>query len=137
MDRFRVLVLAGAASWCLLIIAAPLFQLHTVYVFFSTICHQNPLRSWTLAGKALPVCIRCSCIYLGFLLGTLFSTRTNFVLLQIAAALSVGEFILARVLIDSAWLRAASGLFLGFAAAPFVKLGIEQMVRMRLRRGAV
>jgi uncharacterized membrane protein len=137
MDRFRGLVLAGAAGWCLLIVAAPLFQLHTVYVFFSTICHQDPLRSWTLSGKALPVCVRCSCIYLGFLLGALLTARTNFILLKIAAALTVGEFLLARVLIDSAWLRAASGLCLGFAVAPFVKVGIEQMVQMRLRRGAV
>jgi uncharacterized membrane protein len=137
MDRSRGFVLTGAAIWCLLILAAPIFQLQSVYLFFSTICHQNPLRSWALAGEPLPVCIRCACIYFGLFIGILLTARTNFWLLKIASALTLTEFVLARVLIDSALLRGITGVLLGYAVAPFMELGIKQMLQMRLRRGAV
>jgi uncharacterized membrane protein len=135
--RSRALVLAGSAIWCLAILSAPMLHFHGIYDFFSRVCHQNPLRSWTLSGEPLPVCIRCSCIYFGFFLGVLFSFTPSPKLLRISVTSTVLEFVLARTLVDSAWLRGATGLLLGAAAAPFVVVGIQEMLQMRLRRGAV
>ena len=135
--RSRAVVLAGSAMWCLLIIAAPAFDMPTIYRFFSIVCHQDPHRSWYLAGEPLAVCIRCTCIYLGFFIGTLLSLEPNTAHLRLAALLTIGEFILARLVLDSAWLRAATGLFLGIATAPFVVAGIHQMLQTRFRREAV
>jgi hypothetical protein len=42
-------------------------------------------------------------------------------------ALALAEFLLARILIDSAYLRCLSGLAIGIAAGPFVRQGIQEM----------
>jgi uncharacterized membrane protein len=72
----RALLLVFSAIWCAAIFSyAWLFQtghLKTVFaisLFFSNICHQNPLRSFSLLGIALPVCARCTSTYLGWLAG--------------------------------------------------------------------
>ena len=36
---------------------------------FHSVCHQDPARSLVIAGALLPVCARCTGIYLGFLAG--------------------------------------------------------------------
>ena len=36
---------------------------------FHPVCHQDPARSLVIAGALLPVCARCTGIYLGFLAG--------------------------------------------------------------------
>jgi uncharacterized membrane protein len=71
-------VLAGAALWLGLIVAAPLLA-HVggaaaawgthLYTFFHPICHQLDGRSLHLFGEPLGVCSRCSAIYAGFLIG--------------------------------------------------------------------
>src|SRR5690242_14530294 len=129
--RFRAAVRTGSGIWCLLIIAAPLLRLPAIYFFFSRICHQDPLRSWHLFGEPLAVCIRCTSIYCGFFLGALLSLPASATVLKIAVALTATEFIVARVLLDPAWLRTPTGLLLGAAAAPFVIIGIQQMLEMR------
>ena len=65
--------------WWLLILAAPVlaamnfkFSSGFIYLFFSKICHQMPERSFFIFGKQLAVCIRCSGLYFGFFLGTVF-----------------------------------------------------------------
>ena len=63
---FAVL-LAGSMLWCLSILAGPITGSSAIYSFFAMICHQDPSRSWHLAGEPLPVCIRCTSIYFGFL----------------------------------------------------------------------
>jgi uncharacterized membrane protein len=40
------------------------------YFFFGQICHQVDSRSFHVDGNPLGVCIRCTGIYFGFLLGT-------------------------------------------------------------------
>jgi len=71
-------VLGGAALWCLLLVAAPLFTAAgqplsafggALYRFFDPICHQLETRSLTVAGHPLAVCSRCSAIYVAFLAG--------------------------------------------------------------------
>jgi len=42
-----------------------------IYALYSPLCHQQPLRSYFLAGQQLAVCSRCSGIYAGFFLSTL------------------------------------------------------------------
>jgi len=41
--------------------------------FFSTVCHQSPEKTMTIPGFTFIVCSRCSGIYIGFLISTLFS----------------------------------------------------------------
>ena len=36
-----------------------------IALFFSQLCHQDPARSFVLAGTTLPVCARCLGFYLG------------------------------------------------------------------------
>lgn len=38
-------------------------------VAFHRLCHQDPARSLVVAGALLPICARCTGIYLGFLAG--------------------------------------------------------------------
>ena len=128
MRRTHTALQAGAAVWCFAILAAPLFHLEPVYKFFSLICHQIPDRSWHLHGEPLAVCIRCASIYFGFLAGLLAGLSPNARLLRIAMAATAAEFVFAWLVMDSAILRSATGLVLGAAAAPFVSLGIEQML---------
>ena len=40
-----------------------------IAVFFSQLCHQNPNRSFVLAGATLPVCVRCLASYVGGFVG--------------------------------------------------------------------
>ena len=73
-------ILAGATLWCLTIVLSPLLLsagggwtdvgkiLHSA---FHSICHQLADRSLHIDGEPLAVCIRCSAIYFGFLVGTI------------------------------------------------------------------
>jgi len=128
----RTFVVLGAALWCLAIVAAPIFHINTIYSFFSVICHQDPERSWQIGAGTLPVCVRCTAIYFGFLLGALLSNRPHTKLLSIAVIASVVQFVIAVLVVDSVWLRTATGLLLGEAVAPFVSLGVEQMMQTGL-----
>ncbi|HUI09644.1 MAG TPA: DUF2085 domain-containing protein [Bacteroidota bacterium] len=74
----HAVILAGAALWCMLILAAPLATATSampfgalVYAFFQPVCHQIDARSFHLFGAPLAVCARCSSIYFGFLAGTI------------------------------------------------------------------
>jgi hypothetical protein len=122
----RVLFLA-AAAWCLAIVAAPAFHLTLIYNFFSVICHQQAARSWQIAGEPLAVCIRCTSIYFGFLAALVAGLPANPRILRIAVAATAVEFIFALFVVDSVAFRAASGLALGASAAPFVRIGLNQL----------
>jgi uncharacterized membrane protein len=71
---FTILV----AFWCAGILAAPLLvhagwhgSADIVYSACSRVCHQNDARSFHMDGVKFGVCIRCSAIYFGFLIGLL------------------------------------------------------------------
>ena len=67
--HFTLLLLAGTSS--ALLLAFPWLMLNLpvlgtgVVLFFSQLCHQDPTRSFVLAGTTLPVCARCLGFYLG------------------------------------------------------------------------
>ena len=120
-------LLAGSTLWCLSIIAAPVFGLSWVYEFFSRICHQDPARSWAIFGRSLPVCIRCASIYSAFTVSLWVGIKTNVRWLRASLVLVLAEFVIARVLMDTAILRSISGILVGLSAAPFVRQGIEEI----------
>ena len=80
MQRALRWLLAGlAASWAVVIFAAP-FGLEAVshevrvatalvYVGAGHVCHQRPERSFHLHGRRMPVCARCTGLYLAAPLG--------------------------------------------------------------------
>jgi uncharacterized membrane protein len=129
----RAALLLGTTVWCLAIVAAPLFHLTPVYLFFSAICHQLPTRSWHLHGEPLAVCIRCTAIYWGFLAGLLVLSKPSARFFKIALVVTGAEWLLAFVLFDSQILRALSGLLLGASAAPIVRTGVGEMFVKRVR----
>jgi len=74
LRRSHFLLLAISLLWCGSILSFP-FLLHSahpwlasgVYLVFARICHQDPARSFLIGGVPLPVCVRCTAVYLGFL----------------------------------------------------------------------
>jgi uncharacterized membrane protein len=77
---FTILVLL----WCIGIFAAPLLEYNgwiksadMLYSFFSRICHQDDARSFHIYGEKIGVCIRCSAIYFGFLIGLIALPLSN------------------------------------------------------------
>lgn len=71
------LLVLGTFLWVGAIVAAPLAEARGIaaggfiYEAFHTICHQQPERSFHLAGEPLAVCHRCTGLYLGFFVGLL------------------------------------------------------------------
>jgi uncharacterized membrane protein len=129
-------VIIGASLWCLSILSAPILQIEPVYAFFSRICHQDPARTWHVFGQPLAVCVRCAAIYVGFLGGILLYLPANARRLKIAIGATAAELVVARFLLDHAALRSITGLFLGAMAAPFIPMGINQMLQ-RLRNDSM
>ena len=66
---FAILVLALAPLLAPLL--APTHPLAALLVrsFFSRLCHQDPARSFVIAGSPVAVCVRCLGIYCGVALG--------------------------------------------------------------------
>ena len=138
MPRVLAAILTlGAVSWTVLIVAAPSglagdtpgVSRAAAFVYQSAglICHQRAERSFNLAGVQLPVCARCTGLYVSGAVGALVAwfaarrpraTRRTRALLLWAAlptALTVAlEFV--GLLPTSNMLRAVSALPLGASA---------------------
>jgi uncharacterized membrane protein len=69
------LFLASITFWCLGFVVAPLLVEYPIAMYvrqlYGTVCHQLDAHSFHLDGSPLAVCIRCSALYGGFLIGTL------------------------------------------------------------------
>jgi len=79
-SKIPVMLLYGAAIWCAAILLAPVCVAgagfpkvigQAIYFSFGEICHQIDSRSVYLGDYPLAVCVRCSAVYFGFLLGTI------------------------------------------------------------------
>jgi uncharacterized membrane protein len=133
-SRTHLILIAGSLVWLTAIVLAPVLHLQLVYRFFALICHQNPLRTWTLAGAAFPVCIRCISIYSGFFIALVLETRERTIMLKLAILATLAEVLLEWTVMDLVSLRSLTGLALGAAVAPFVRIGVDEMVATQLRR---
>ena len=123
--------------WVLAILAAPVaadsphrtlaFPAAVVYAAGSNVCHQRPERSFHIAGRQMPVCARCTGLYVSaaaalpvaMLLAVPLSARRARRVLLLAAlptALTWGlEY--AEVMAFGNVTRALAALPLGYAAA--------------------
>jgi uncharacterized membrane protein len=94
--------------------------------FFSRLCHQDPARSFVIAGSPVAVCVRCLGIYCGVALGMFLRLRkaSAFLLLAVAMLLNlldVGSGMLhwhGNLPMTRFWL----GLLLGIAAGSILFL---------------
>jgi len=145
----RVSVASGWLLLCLLIIAAPLIAFQESYAassifyfMFSSVCHQIPERSFSIAGFPFAVCHRCLGIYLGLAAGSLiasfpgiFRMRRTWVaaatlplLLDVAVPLTgLGN--------NTSSSRFCTGLLFGFMLATIFMQGILDLVyKVRCQR---
>jgi uncharacterized membrane protein len=98
----------------------------TVYAAGSNACHQRPERSFHLAGRKMPVCARCTGLYVSaaaaapfaLLFATTLTARRARILLLVAAIPTAATWLLefTGVMPFSNAARAAAALPLGFAA---------------------
>jgi uncharacterized membrane protein len=130
---FSVLLLS--VLWCSLLMGFS-WLLHSGYfrlaasvsLICSIICHQDPARSFRVCGVTLPVCSRCTTVYLGSLVGiTLFplmrhieflSRRLNYLL--VISTIPVGLDVAINLLgiWNNTFLsRSISGGFLGLTCS--------------------
>lgn len=88
----------------------------TVYLIGSLVCHQLPDRSFHLAGAQLPVCARCTGLYLGAALGVaafrlLKSFRPTASGLMVDAGRAAGTLVVAAVPTALTLVTAAIGVW--------------------------
>jgi uncharacterized membrane protein len=88
--RLYFLLLLLSAIWCSILISFPWLVRSSysglaaiVSLLCSTICHQNPSRSFRVLEVTLPVCSRCTAVYFGALGGiVLFPLARNLAILS-------------------------------------------------------
>lgn len=111
-----------------------------VYLTGSFVCHQLPDRSFHIAGVQLPVCARCTGLYLGALLGivALFAVPRSHVTCSRARTLLIIAGLPTLVTVGTAalglWdpanaLRAALALPLGFVVGAIVAAVLARRLR--------
>jgi uncharacterized membrane protein len=83
--RLYILALSLSGIWCGLLTGFPWLVRFgdarlaaAVSLVCSAVCHQDPIRSFRLLGVTLPVCSRCTAVYLGAFCGiTVFPLLRN------------------------------------------------------------
>ena len=119
--------------WCAAILFTPLAAQYggmpgaaaeVSYRIFGHVCHQWDSHSFHIAGKKLPVCVRCSMIYLSFLLGSflvvlfnvkkMFSKNGKYILLAVLLPLLLDVFFdMAGIHQSTTLSRIVSGIIVG------------------------
>jgi uncharacterized membrane protein len=130
---------------CILTVLAPILSAHSlhiisaaVYIFFSSICHQMPERSFFLSGHSLAVCHRCSGIYFGLFLGSLLKIsvlhrshrRRRICLIAAISLLSLDALMPYTGLYQSSALtRFATGLLFGTIGSSILARGVSEFLQ--------
>lgn len=127
MKKFAIA--AFPAALVMLAVAAP-FLADAPWVafgirrFFSYVCHQDPGRSFWLAGAPVAVCVRCLGIYVGAAAGALLPARREVVLRMFVAAVAMNVVDIAAEWMgwhgNLSALRFALGMIAGVAAGALV-----------------
>jgi len=152
--RRKITVYAAILSltlfWCVLFVSVPFLAegnplarklAAVISLFFSSVCHQAAERSFHLMGHPLAVCIRCSSIYVGFLLGVVLypfirdwndrslPPRKILWIGLLPTALEIGIF---RLLfnIPAPFFRALSGLILGAVVSLYAIPGLFSAIQI-------
>jgi uncharacterized membrane protein len=141
--HIQVSLLVLVALWCAGFILVPMLEhlgtdVTVVRQFYGTVCHQMEARSHMVAGHPMAVCVRCSAIYIGFLLGvgaSMFFGRSfslpwvRIGVLAVAAMLALDVLMdLLGVLSNTILSRTVSGGMFGLALSLLtVPLFIEAM----------
>ncbi len=153
----RGLLISACGLMSLAMVAAPELAAHShpsvaaiLYLFFSPVCHQNPMRSFTLEGYQWAVCQRCSGIYFGlfvFLLlpnmppGLLSTPRQRRILVIGASSPLLLDTLLplAGIWTNVPWSRFMSGVIFGGMISTLLLPGLTQFLCdapwQRLRSG--
>ena len=136
MKKFAIA--AFPAALVMLAVAAP-FLADAPWVafgirrFFSYVCHQDPGRSFWLAGAPVAVCVRCLGIYVGAAAGALLPARREVVLRMFVAAVAMNVVDIAAEWMG--WhgnlpaLRFALGMIAGVAAVALVVSSLRDSER--------
>jgi uncharacterized membrane protein len=138
---------------CLAIVAAPWLEARgqhgaasLLYGLYARVCHQDPVRSFTLSGHSWAVCHRCSGFYLGLWLTSMlpfeFSLilrsprwRRNWVVAGSAPLLADVALQICGLWTNTPATRFGSGLIFGvMAASLFVPAVVEFLGGFRERR---
>ena len=132
MRRFVALVpfaLAAMAISAPLLANAPWVSFG-IREFFSIVCHQDPARSFWIAGAPVAVCVRCLGIYLGAAFGALISRPRG---VALRATILMGALNVLDVAAE--WLglhgnlpgpRFVLGLLLGLAVGALVAASLRE-----------
>ncbi len=108
-------------------------------LLYAPVCHQIPERCFFIDGHPLPVCSRCTGLYIGFFLGMVFSPllrgkRRRRVpdrkVLIVAAAPLILEVILSKAGIfdGGLWVRFLSALPAALAASSLVFPALSELI---------
>lgn len=134
------LVVGEGASWTAGRSLVPAFEAR-----FGPVCHHLPERTLAYDGRPLPVCARCTGMWLGAALGGVglaLPPRRRLIRGVGAAALAAGALGLGAALAEAlGWLatsngvRAGLGLLLGAGPAVTVGLGARIVLAVSGRRG--
>jgi uncharacterized membrane protein len=119
--RFALLIVALALS--LAPLAAPLLTASHPLIallirnFFSSLCHQNPGRSFRVLGSPAAVCVRCQGIYCGAALGMMAVLGRTTAVRLLGWAVMLNLLDVGTGMLhwhgDLAWARFVLGLLLG------------------------
>jgi uncharacterized membrane protein len=131
---------AGGAA---LAAAAPVLHSPGIHALFHPLCHQQPARSFWMAGAPMAVCARCLGIYIGTAIGLSVSafrfsalassTRPGAWRLKLGTFLAALALLAAEVLTERMGLRPAwavgrmlTGLLAGAATSPLLGDALER-----------
>ncbi len=134
--------LAGAAIGAPYLAAAGYSAITlAIVLFFSPVCHQDPVRSFWLFGGPVAVCARCLGIYLGAAAGAWVSAPRRILLwgFLLFAALNLADVLTEAAAWHGNWklTRFLLGGLLGLTAGSLVANSLKRESSPRLRVSAV